>query len=106
MSFTKSIFTATICSASLLTSALAVADAETTAFQADKDHQIAKILERIQIDQKNLSCVQNAQDEPSLKACVETVKQAHEAAEPKPAAPAAPVCDKKPGKDVTNKKKK
>lgn len=105
MNFTKSIFTATICSASLLTSALAVADAETTAFQADKEHQIAKILERIQIDQKNLSCVQNAQDEPSLKACVETVKQAHEAAEPKPAAP-APVCDKKPEKAVTNKKKK
>jgi hypothetical protein len=100
MNFTQSVLSATIS----LIPVFAVAAADTSGFQSAKEQHIAKILERIQIDQKNLSCMQNAQDEPALKACVETVKQAHEAAEPKKAE--KPTCDKKEEKVVTKKKKK
>lgn len=105
MNFTKSILLAVIYSAGSLAPAIAVADtdADTATFQADKERHIAKILERIQIDQKNLSCVQAAQDHASLKTCDDTVKQDHDVAEPKAE---APVADKKAKNGAKNKEKK
>jgi len=99
MNFTKSILFAALYAAGLLTPILAVADTEPMTFQADKDRHIANILARIQIDQKNLSCVQNAQDQTALNACDATGKQDHEALEPKVETPVAdkkaPIADKK-----------
>ncbi len=92
MNVTKSILFSVLYGASLLAPAIAVADTESTTFQADKDRHIANILERIQIDQKNLSCVQAAQDQTALKACDVTVKKDDNALEPKVE---APITDKK-----------
>lgn len=103
MNFTKSILLAVIYSASLLAPAMAAADTDPATFQADKERHIANILEKIQIDQKNLSCVQAAQDHAALKACDVPVKQDHDALEPKTEAPDA---DKKAQKDTKNKEKK
>jgi hypothetical protein len=112
MYFSKSILSAVIYAAGLLAPAMAVAAPDPSAFQADKDQHIATILERIRIDQKNLSCVQEAKDHEALKACDETVKQERDAAEPKVEAPVAekvckkePVADKKIQKRAKNKEK-
>lgn len=105
MHFTKLILLAVTYSAGLLLApAMAVADADPGTFQAEKERHIANILARIQIDQKNLSCVQTAQDHAALKVCDETAKQDHDASEPKVEAPAA--ADKKASKDTKNKEKK
>lgn len=103
MNFTKSILLAMIYGAGLLVPAITVADTDPETFQADKERHIAKILERIQIDQKNLSCVQAAQDHADLKTCDEAVKQDHDVAEPKTE---APVADKKAKNGAKNKEKK
>jgi hypothetical protein len=109
MNFTKSILFAVLYGTGLLAPAMAIADTEPTTFQAEKDRHIAKILARIQIDQKNLSCVQNAQDQTALNACDATGKQDHEALEPKVETPAAnkkaPVADKKTQNSSKNKAK-
>jgi hypothetical protein len=95
----KSILLAAIFGASLLASAITVAAPEVTTFQAEKERHIANILARIQIDQKNLSCVQTAQDDAALKACDATGKQDHETLEPKAEEQVvdkkAPIADKK-----------
>ncbi|TAN64785.1 MAG: hypothetical protein EPN17_18565 [Methylobacter sp.] len=62
-------------SAVLLAPVIAVAAFDPAAFQADKEQHIANVLERIQVDQKNLSCVQTAEDHAALKACDEAFKQ-------------------------------
>lgn len=103
MNFTKSILSAAIYSAVLLAPSMAFADNDPETFQTDKEHHIAQILKRIQIDQKNLSCVQAAQDNVALKACDETAKQDHDILEPKVEAPFA---DKKAPKNAKNKEKK
>ena len=54
---------------------MAVADTDPATFKADKDRQIATVLEKVQIAQKNLSCVQAAQDHAALKICEEDFKQ-------------------------------
>jgi hypothetical protein len=109
MHFTKSILFAVLYGAGILAPAITVANTEPTTFQADKDRHIANILARIQIDQKNLSCVQNAQDQTALNACDATGKQAHEALEPKAEAPAAdkkaPNADKKTQNGAKHKAK-
>ncbi len=112
MYFSKSILSAVIYAAGLLAPAMAVAAPDPATFQADKDQHIATILERIRIDQKNLSCVQEAKDHEALKACDETVKQERDAAEPKVEAPVIekvckkePVADKKIQKGAKNKEK-
>ncbi len=109
MNFTKSILFAVLYGAGLLAPAITVADTEPTSFQAEKDRHIANILARIQIDQKNLSCVQNAQDQTALKACDATGKQDHEALEPKVEAPVAdkktPIADKKTQNGAKHKAK-
>lgn len=69
------ILLAVIYSAFLLTSAMAVADTDPATFQADKERQIATVLEKVQTAQKNLSCVQEAQDHAALKVCEEDFKQ-------------------------------
>lgn len=81
----------------------AAADPDPATFQADKDRYIATILERIQIDQKDLSCVQAAQDHAALKACGELVTQDHEVLEPKVE---APVDEKTLQKSPNNKARK
>lgn len=115
MNFTKSILLTVIYSAGLLIPAIAVADSDPATFQADKDRYIANILERIQIDQKNLSCVQTAQDHAALQACDQIIKQDHDVLEPKVEAPIepkaeapvadkkAPIADKKTQKGAKNK---
>jgi hypothetical protein len=102
MNFTKLILSIAVYGAGSLTPAIAVADADPEKFQADKDRYIVNILDRIKIDQKNLSCVQAAQDHTALKACDETVKQDRPALEPKVEAPQN--ADKKVQKAVKNKK--
>lgn len=104
MNLTKLILSAAVYAASSMTSAIAVADTDPATFQAEKDRHIANILEKIRIDQKNLSCVQNAQDHTALKACVETDKQDNSAPEPKAETP--PNADKKAQKSVKNNKQK
>lgn len=91
MNFTKSIPVAVIYGVSLLFPAIVVANTDPATFQADKERHIANILRSIQIDQKNLSCVQAAQDHQALNACQEITKQDMSALEPK----AAEVINKK-----------
>jgi hypothetical protein len=85
MNLTKSVLVAIIYSTGLLRPAISTAapapDPET--FHADKDLSIANIMERIQIDQKNLSCVQQAENHPALKACALLIKQNNEVLESK-----------------------
>lgn len=104
MNFTKLILLAVIYSAGLLAPALSVAapDSDPATFEADKDRHIANILEKIQIAQKNLSCVQAAQDHTALNACDATVKQDHDVLEPEKK---APVIDKKTQKNAKPKGK-
>jgi len=104
MNFTKLILSAAVYTASSMTSAIAVAETDPATFQADKERHIASILERIRIDQKDLSCVQAAEDHAALQACVETVKQDSSASEPKAEAPQN--ADKKAPKAVKNNKQK
>ncbi|MDP1772145.1 MAG: hypothetical protein Q8L15_07660 [Methylobacter sp.] len=107
MNFTKLFLLAVMYSAGLLTPSMAVADTDPATFQAEKERHIAKILERIQIDQKNLSCLQAAQEHAALKVCDETAKQDHDVSEPKEEPKQeAPVADKKTQKDTKNKGKK
>ena len=98
-----------IYSAALLVPAMAVADPDPATFQADKDRQIANVLERVRIAQKNLSCVQAAQDHAVLNACDESFNQDHKALEPKVEAPIAdkkaPIADKNIQKNSKNKQK-
>lgn len=98
MNFTKLI----MYSAGLLASAIAVAAPDPATFQADKDHSIANILEKIQIVQKNLSCVQAAQDHAGLDACHDTVKQEHDVLE---TTTKTQIADKKAQKGLKNKEK-
>jgi hypothetical protein len=88
----------------LLAPAISVAtpDLDPATFQADKDRHIANILEKIQIAQKNLSCVQAAQDQTALNTCDDTVKQAHDAVEPEIK---APIIEKKTQKGPNHKGK-
>ncbi len=72
-----------ILGAAILAPAIALAEPDPTSFQAEKDRTIANILERIQIVQKNLSCVQAAQDTAALKVCHDTVKQERDSLETK-----------------------
>ena len=106
MDFTRSILLAVIYSAGLLAPAISVAapdsDPDPATFQADKDRNIANILEKIQIDQKNLSCLQAAQDHAALKACDVTVKQDHDVLEPETK---APIANKKTQKGANHKGK-
>ena len=104
MNFTKSILLTVLYTAGLLTSAISVAtpDLDPATFQADKDRDIASILEKIQIAQKNLSCVQAAQDHTALNACDDTVKQDHDAVEPEIK---APIAGKKTQKGTNHKGK-
>jgi predicted nucleic acid-binding Zn-ribbon protein len=104
MNLTKLILSTVCYGAWLVAPAIAAADNDPAAFQADKDSHIAKILERIKIDQKNLSCVQSAEDQTTLNTCDETAKQDHSALEPK--VEAAQDADKKIQKVVKNNKKK
>lgn len=78
MNVTKSMLLAVIYSLGLAVPALAIADSDDTAFQAEKERQIAIVLEKVQIAQRNLSCVQSAQDHAALKACDEAFKQSHD----------------------------
>jgi hypothetical protein len=64
-----------ICNALLLVPAIAAADADPATFKADKERQTAAVLEKVQTAQKNLSCVQEAQDHAALKICEEDFKQ-------------------------------
>jgi len=104
VNLTKSILLTVIYSAGLLAPAIAVAapDPDPATFQADKGRHIANILERIQIAQKNLSCVQAAQDHTALNACDETVKQNHDVLEPEVK---APIANKKAQKNAKPKGK-
>lgn len=102
MSFTKSILLTVIYSASLLTPAIALAEADPATFQADKEREIAKVLEKVQTAQKNLSCVQAAEDHAALKACEEAFKQNQDVPETKVK---EQVPDKKVQKSEKNKKK-
>lgn len=104
MNFTKLILSAAACAAVSMASATALAETDPATFQADKDRSIAIILERIRIDQKDLSCVQAAEDHAALKACDEAVKQDHSVAEPKAEEPQN--IDKKPQKVMKNSKQK
>jgi hypothetical protein len=72
VNFTKSILLTVIYSAGLLIPAITFADSDPATFQADKDREIAKVLEKVQVAQKHLSCVQAAQDHAGLKVCDET----------------------------------
>lgn len=71
----NSILLTVVYSAFLLVPALAVADTDPATFKADKERQIAIVLEKVQTAQKNLSCVQEAQDHAALKVCEEDFKQ-------------------------------
>jgi len=104
MNFIKSILLTVIYTAGLLAPAISVAapDLDPATFQADKDRHIANILEKIQIAQKNLSCVQAAQDHTALNACDDTVKQDHDAVEPEIK---APITEKKTQKSANHKGK-
>lgn len=81
---------------------MAVADSDQATFQADKDRQIANVLEKVQIAQKNLSCVQAAQDHAALKVCAENFKQDYDVSETKVKAQTA---DKNTQKNTKNKEK-
>jgi len=81
MNSTRPVLLTVIYSAALLIPAIAIADP--AAFQADKDREIANVLEKVQIAQKHLSCVQAAQDHAALKTCSETFKQDHDVSETK-----------------------
>lgn len=83
VSFTKQTILTITYSAGLLASAMAVAETDPASFQAEKDRQIANVLEKVQIAQKNLSCVQAAQDHADLKACDEVFKQSNDASDTK-----------------------
>lgn len=100
MNFTKSILLTVIYSVGLLVPAMAVADSDPATFQADKDRQIANVLEKVQIAQKNLSCVQAAQDHAALKVCEETFKQDYDVSETKVK---TQITDKKAQKGAKNK---
>jgi len=103
VNFTKSILLTVTYSAVLLAPALAIADdPDPATFQAEKDRQIANVLEKVQIAQKNLSCVQAAQDHAALKVCAETFKQDYDVSETKVK---AQTTDKKTQKGVKNKEK-
>lgn len=99
MNLTKSMVLTVVYSAVLLLPAMALAASDSAAFQADKEQRIANVLERIQIAQKNLSCVQTAEDHAALKICDETFKQDHDVLEAKLKAQSA---DKKAQKDAKN----
>ncbi len=99
MYFTKAILSTVFYALGLLAPAIALADTDPATFQADKERQIAIVLESVQIAQKNLSCVQAAQDHAALNACNVIVKQ-------EPKAEAAQGCDKKAPKVTKNNKKK
>lgn len=83
MNFIKSILLTVIYSVSLLIPAITIADTGQEAFQADKDREIATVLEKVQIAQKHLSCVQAAQDHAALKVCDEAFKPAQNVPETK-----------------------
>jgi hypothetical protein len=83
MNSTRPVLLTVIYSAALLIPAIAIADADSANFQADKDREIANVLEKVQIAQKHLSCVQAAQDHAALKTCSETFKQDHDVSETK-----------------------
>ena len=100
MSFTKLIVLMVIYSAGLLAPAMAVADTDSADFQADKDRQIANVVEKVQIAQKHLSCLQAAQDHAALKTCDEAFKQEQDDSDTKVKAQTA---DKKTQKGVKNK---
>lgn len=96
-----------IYSSGLLTSAISIAaaDPDPATFQADKERHIAIILERIQVAQKNLSCVQASQDHAALKACDVPVNQDKVVSEPQVKAPVVEKNEKKTQKDPKNKGK-
>jgi hypothetical protein len=71
----NSILLTAIYSAFLLVPIMAVADTDPETFKADKERQTAAVLEKVQTAQKNLSCVQEAQDHAALKICEEDFKQ-------------------------------
>ncbi len=98
MNVTKSMLLTVIYSLGLAFPALAIADTDDAAFQAEKERQIAIVLEKVQIAQRNLSCVQAAQDHAALKACDEAFKQSHDGSGNK-----EQVTDKKPKKDLKEK---
>jgi hypothetical protein len=100
VSFTKLILTV-IYSVGLLAPAMAIAD-DSADFQADKDRQIAHVVEKVQIAQKHLSCLQAAQDHEALKVCDETFKQDQDDSDTKVKAQAS---DKKAPKAGKNKEK-
>lgn len=102
MNFTKSILLTVIYSAGLLIPAMTVAAAEQDTFQADKDREIAKVLEKVQVAQKHLSCVQAAQNHEELNACEEAFKPKQDVPETKAKEPEA---DKKEQKIEKSKKK-
>ncbi|MGZ8239017.1 MAG: hypothetical protein ACXWTY_14220 [Methylobacter sp.] len=89
-------------SAFLLVPAVAVADTDPAAFNADKERQIAIVLEKVQTAQRNLSCVQEAQDHAALKICEEDFKQKFAVPETEAKQPCP---DKKVQKSVKSKKK-
>jgi hypothetical protein len=102
VNFTKSILLTVIYSAGLLIPAIALADADPATFQADKDREIANVLEKVQAAQKHLSCVQAAQDHAGLKVCDEAFKPNQDVPETKVK---EQVPDKKEQKNEKNKKK-
>jgi hypothetical protein len=61
---------------------MAVAETDAETFKADKERQTAAVLEKVQTAQKNLSCVQEAQDHAALKVCEEDFKQKFSVPEP------------------------
>ncbi len=83
MNCIKPILLTVIYSVALLIPAITVADTDPATFQADKEREIANVLEKVQIAQKNLSCVQAAQDHAALKACSDAFKQDHDVSETK-----------------------
>ena len=98
MNLIKSILLTVTYSASLLTSLMAVAETDPASFQAEKDRQIANVLEKVQIAQKNLSCVQAAQDHAALKVCNEAFKQSNDASDTREKAQATDKKTPKPQK--------
>lgn len=102
MNISKSILLTTVYSMGLLIPAIALADTDPATFQADKDREIASVLEKVQIAQKHLSCVQAAQDHAGLKVCDETFNPSQNVPETKVKEQGT---DKKDQKIENNKKK-
>ncbi|MGZ5006342.1 MAG: hypothetical protein ACXWE9_03880 [Methylobacter sp.] len=102
MSFTKLILLMLIYSVGLLAPAMAVADDDSADFQSEKNRQIAHVVEKVQIAQKHLSCLQAAQDHAALKVCDETFKQDQDDSDTKVKAQGA---EKKAAKGGKNKEK-